>query len=287
MCDKAVKNNVFLLGSTGYLGSHLASGLSSESSLRSFSVGRLDCDYEVDLEKNQYESFLSALKSGDTLVFMAAISSPAVCENNRSLAYDVNVTHTISLIKALVRLGVRVIFISSDAVFGSSRGVCKDDSSLNPLGAYGEMKASVEREFCKEALVKTVRLSYVLGKGDKYSEMLKSFSERSESVDVYNGFSRNIVHIDDVTEGLTRLIKQWDRLSERRFNFSGPKLVSRALLTKLIAKAILPNLNYRVIDAPAEFWAGRSRVIETDCFNFSNLLGRKPYSVDLIIKNWS
>ena len=45
-----------------------------------------------------------------------------------------------------------------------------ENSDPKPLGEYGKMKLLVEKEFSREERFKTLRLSYVFSKDDKFME---------------------------------------------------------------------------------------------------------------------
>ena len=93
------------------------------------------------------------------------------------MAYKVNVKSSIDLINKLTEKETRVIFSSTDAVFGKMLTEASDHSDLNAFGQYGEMKAAVENAVLNNSLVKVIRFSYVLGLGDKYTTMLTQAAE--------------------------------------------------------------------------------------------------------------
>ena len=71
-------NNIFIFGSTGYIGKDLQAELSKKFS-NILSVGRgLNCDLVLDLENPNIEK-LDLIKSGDIFIFLAGISSPEAC----------------------------------------------------------------------------------------------------------------------------------------------------------------------------------------------------------------
>lgn len=275
--------SIFILGSSGFVGNVLYRSMSNDFVV--YTVGRKSSHYHIDLSDINSLHDFNMIGKGDYFLFLAAISSPEICAREPDLAWRVNVENTIALINQLVARGVRIIFASSDVVMGNRRGKSFDDSSLQPSGIYGEMKAAVENAVADNPFVKVMRFSYVLGKGDKFSAMLKESADSGKKVDIFAGFERNIVSIDDVITGINRLITHWDDYPEKVFNFSGPDLVSREKMTKALS-TVIDGLDYTVTEAPDGFWDNRERVIETDCQNFSRLLGRKPKNLNQIIAGW-
>ncbi len=277
---------VFIVGASGYIGKHLLEQLGKLSNLELVSCGRGKEDEKLDLNDKDFSNFLELISDGDYLVLLASISSPDMCRDNPELAWAVNVENTNRLIHELTSQGVRVIFASSDVVVGNNEGLSEDDAALSPAGIYGEMKAAVENNVINNELVKVARFSYVLGKGDKFSTMLIDAAKDNVTVDIFDGFERNVVSIDDVTEGIYKLIDNWDNCSESVFNFSGPECISRESMTSGLSN-VIDGLSYRVSEAPVGFWNNRPRRIETGCENFTKLLGRSPKSLSQIIDEWS
>ncbi|MFA7311704.1 MAG: SDR family oxidoreductase [Shewanella sp.] len=277
-------SRVFVLGSTGFIGQALMIKL-YEQGFKFASVGIRNSDVYLELGK-EHSNLLTAVESGDIVIFLAAISSPDFCKNQLQHARMVNVTATSSLIENLTDKGVRVIFSSTDLVFGLCTGVVVDNSIVAPFGEYGMMKADVESSFLKNPLVKVVRFSYVMGPGDKYTQMLLGANQSSQSVEVFDGFERNVVALSDVTDGICNLIRYWDTISNRVINFSGPECVSRWQLTLAFSRQFCPTLNCTLTDAPNGFWSARPKRIEMTSSVFSELLLRTPKSVCENLLTW-
>ncbi|MDA9837091.1 sugar nucleotide-binding protein [Luminiphilus sp.] len=276
---------IVILGASGYVGCSCARHYSSMTDVFTITAGKAGCELSVDLVSDNFVSFISSVWPGDTVLFLAAISSPDRCAELGGAAQLINVNNTISLIEQLTAKGANVVFCSSDAVMGKYAVKSYENSPVRPSGIYGEMKAAVELAVSENPNVKVARFSLVLGSGDKFTEMLKHASASGQEVEIFAGFVRNVVSIDDVTEGLYLLAKYWDQFPQKVFNFSGPELVSRECLVATFAD-VIPGLRYRVTDAPEKFWTNRERSVETDCHNFSLLLGRPPRSLSQIVSSW-
>lgn len=278
------KNKTFILGASGYIGTNLVKYLGHKNDV--VKLGRNSDGGFFDLASFNPQMLSNRVKPGDMFIFLAAISSPEICKEKKEYAFNVNVTKTIELINWLVANHVRVIFSSSDVVFGSKLRIAYDDDLLEPLGDYAEMKMLVERAFGNNSLVKIIRFSYVYGKKDKFSKMVSEAESKGRVVAVFRDFYRNIVSLGDVLEGIENLVERWDAFPFYAANFSGPRLVSRIDFIKAIKKDILPNLEFEVLDAPSGFWDSRAKSIATDCTNFSIILGRKPRGLSSLKEVW-
>lgn len=275
-------NKVFILGHNGYVGSHLSDFLSAQFSV--VTVGRTNSEIILDLETGEYTSLLNRVSQGDAIVFLSAISAPDECEKNYQYAYKINVERTTELISLLLNKNVKVIFSSSDVVFGNSNAICDEHSELQPFGKYGAMKASVEESFRHNPNFFAIRFSYILGRADKFSEMIKSFNSQNKELDVFDGFERSVISINDVLLGIKNILLKWDKINTRVINFSGPELVSRQSIVLAYAKEKYQNLKYKFTEAPESFWLGRPKKINTKSIYLESVLDTKCESYIDVIK---
>lgn len=273
---------VFILGSTGYVGNHLKSFLSDAFSL--VTVGRKNSDIHFDLETGEFNDLLVQVNNDDTIIFLSAVSAPDQCEKNYDVAHKINVKNTITLISELLKKNARVIFSSSDVVFGGTSDVCTEMSERKPFGKYGQMKCEVEEHFSNNPGFFVIRFSYILGKGDKFSEMVKEHSLNSKLLDVFDGFERSVVSINDVLLGIKNIILNWSQIDTRIVNFSGPDLVSRQQIVLALAQEKFPELQYQFTDAPESFWLGRPKKINTKSRFLESILDRSCESYLNVIK---
>jgi len=277
-------SKIYVLGSSGFIGTALVKKL-AEHNESFLTVGRENSDIHLELGEC-HQNLTNAAQGGDVVIFLSAISSPEICNNQRELAERINVTTTIDLIRKLLLKDVRVVFSSTDVVFGCSVGISDDNSEAFPFGVYGEMKARVENEFSDNKFFKSVRFSYVMGPNDKYTNMLMDLANSNKPLEVFEGFERNVVALSDVTDGLLLLTQNWNYVHENRINFAGPQCVSRWFLTKAFSERFCHNLKFSLVDAPEGFWDSRPKRIEMTSSVFPRLLGRRPKTINENLDNW-
>jgi nucleoside-diphosphate-sugar epimerase len=126
-----------------------------------------------------------------------------------------------------------------------------------------------------------------LGVGDKYTSMLTQAAASNELIEVFDGFERNVVVIDDVLEGINKLILNWEKINAPAINFSGNELVSRQRITELFAEHVDEKLHFCTIDAPAGFWNARPKVIAMTSNVFSGLLEKQPMTIEYKLQHWN
>ncbi|MGH8245757.1 MAG: sugar nucleotide-binding protein, partial [Gammaproteobacteria bacterium] len=86
---------------------------------------------------------LAVPKDVDVVFLVAAMASYRACEVD-PLAYRVNVTNSIRLAGQVWQQGCRLVFISSNSVFGGERPFCHEDDAVSPGIAYSRHKADAE-----------------------------------------------------------------------------------------------------------------------------------------------
>ncbi|MFI6231108.1 SDR family oxidoreductase [Micromonospora echinospora] len=136
---------------------------------------------------------------------------------------------------ATAALGIRLVHVSSDAVF-SGREVDYDETALpDPVYRYGAAKAAAEtavRAITPTAAV--VRTSLILGDGDGGHETLTKelLSGRAQGV-LFTDQIRKPVHVDDLADALLELATND---YQGILNVAGPDAVSRYDLGVLVAR---------------------------------------------------
>lgn len=267
------KSTLFIAGATGYVGSALlVNARNAGSTFGTSSSGENDL-LQLRLDKPTDFDY-SKISPGDVVLLTAAISAPDICAREYNRAWIVNVTGTSSFIQSAIDHGARVIFFSSDTVYGERSDEFDEKAVCNPAGEYAEMKCEVEQRFLGNELFKTVRLSYVFSREDKFSRYLSGCAKQNKEADLYHPFFRAIVHRDDVVEGALALAMRWDEVPERVINFGGPQVLSRIKLAECLREARLHDLCFKTTEPSTDFFKNRPRIIAMTSPILPRLLGR-------------
>lgn len=272
---EAMSNKCLLVGASGYIGRRLLEYGEGRMLFEITSVSGLDGTLKLDLQN--HHSFDLKNISPNTFVFiLAAISAPDICARDYERAWDVNVSGTSIFIQKVIDRGARVIFFSSDTVYGEREIEFNDDADCNPAGEYAEMKYEVEQRFTGNPAFKSIRLSYVFSCEDKFTKYLLGCAQKNEEAELFHPFFRSIVHREDVIEGALNLVMNWDNIPEQFINFGGPEVISRINFAECLREVCMHGLRFKVIEPEAEFFKNRPRSIAMKSPIFSRLLGRMP-----------
>lgn len=264
---------MIIVGGSGYIGRRLFEASTPLGRVyRTSSSPGSDWVY-LNLESPETFDY-SLVKPNITVLLTAAISAPDICAREHDRAWAVNVTGTSDFINQVIARGARVVFFSSDTVYGERSNSFDETAESQPAGEYAEMKNEVEKRFLSNPLFKSIRLSYVFSREDKFTKYLSGCAERGEEAELFHPFYRAIVHRDDVVEGALALAQRWGEFPQPVINFGGPEVLSRIDFAESLKSVALPNLKYRVTEPGDEFFKNRPRVIAMSSNDLPALLGR-------------
>jgi len=271
---------IYLFGYSGYIGKALKNkillNLNNKRDLICIGRSRAS-DIVLDLSSlSLFDLNNISYEKDSVFVMLAANSSPTI-QSDEILNYiKINYLNTKLLFENLMKQKVKIIFISSDCVYGNTEEVCNELSPTFPIGLYGTLKIIIEDFLKQYDLFKITRLSYVYSYHDSFINYIKYCLINSQDASIYKFLNRNIVCLDDVIEGLCSLIFNFDSINHKLINFSGPENLSREGMVKILRKYI--KFNYRMIDPPLNYFNDRPKKIITESKFFNQLLRGKAQS---------
>ena len=273
----------YLVGATGNIGSRVVEKGGDDINIISRFELKLD-------QRPLYYNFDSksiggtSIKEGDVIIFAAAISEPSVVSAQFQKALAVNVESTGEFIETALGKGCKVLFLSSDAVYGDVETGFDESHPTNPKGAYAEMKAIVEKRFEKNPNFKALRLSYNFHKDDRFTKYLRQCAESGVEAEIFDPLTRAVVHRDDTVDAILSIASNWDNADGQYINCGGSEVMSRQRFTEIIKRIALPTLKYKVTSPPAKFYGDRAKFSEMHSPNIEKVLGRKRHTVEEAVK---
>lgn len=133
---------IFLTGGNGFFGKRFTNAFSSLYDIMSTDVDTLDIT-----DGDAVHKLVSDFRP-DYIVHAAAVADTKFCEDNRDLAYKINVEGAVSVAKAAKAVDSKLIFFSTEQVFnGNTEGApfSEDDKAL-PNTQYGITKLEAENK---------------------------------------------------------------------------------------------------------------------------------------------
>lgn len=270
---------MFVIGCKGYIGRSAVVALQmSDLSVTAVSShpdpGMLHLDLSVP------EDFpYTHIKVGDVVLITAAVSSPDMCRDRHDLAYAINVVGTIRFVERCLKQGARVVFFSSDTVYGPGDMERDETAVCHPAGEYACMKREVESHFADHSAFKVLRLSYVFSREDKFTAYLTACARDHKVAEIFHPMLRRAVYLGDLLDLLKLICMNWENVIDVVINVCGPELLSRVNMANLYREIVSPDLQFKVVEPPPEFFIARPRVINMSDLIFKRVLCRTPKSL--------
>ncbi len=253
---------IALVGSSGYIASFLEPRLAKEGK----DVLKIDKTGEkttyLDLEAADSFDY-SLLEDIGLVVFTAAISGPDKCAEDYELCRKINVDGTVYFIRNALSRGCRVLFFSSDAVYGDIPGyIYTEASETQGKTAYGLMKKAVEDEFTGEEFFKAIRLSYVVSSKDRFISYCLDCMRKNTTAEIYHPFYRNCVSVANVIDTVSWFSNNFDEYKPTFLNVTGLELVSRVRIADELNRIYGERLNYIVTRPGDDFFRNRPMITQ-------------------------
>jgi dTDP-4-dehydrorhamnose reductase len=81
----------------------------------------------------------------DAIIHTAAMTNVDTCEDERELAYALNVEAVRTLVGLCESLQIQLVHLSTDFIFDGANGPYKEEAQPNPLSYYGQTKLEAEK----------------------------------------------------------------------------------------------------------------------------------------------
>lgn len=272
---------IYVVGSQGYIGTRLMRFLQKK-----YNVFGIDLNgaHKIDLKIPQ--NFDYNLLKDATVIFTAAVSSPDLCANDYENAYSINVVGTKYFITEALKRNCKILFFSSDAVFGFTENIVDELTPTVGDTAYGKMKKEIEDAFKKNYLFKAIRLSYVFSFEDKFTSYLLSAIRKNEVAEVFHPFYRNVITVDDVINVIDWLLQHWEEYEPSFLNVCGSELVSRVRIADEVKRCTRKKLQYSIRYPGKEFYRNRPEILEMKSLYLHQILNTRECFSDKIKKQW-
>lgn len=255
---------VAVVGSSGYIAGYLISSLQKKRNVEE--IVRIGRGEKEKLDLLCPEAFDYRVLNGlDYVIFTAAVSGPDQCARDYEQCWAVNVSGTEFFIERALRAGCRVLFFSSDAVYGDAAdGIFTEELAASPSTPYGEMKKHVEDSFADNPAFKAIRLSYVVSAQDKFVSFCLRCIREGQEADIFHPFYRSCITVSDVVQTVEWLMEHWDRFVPATLNVAGTELVSRVQIADELNRLYDGRLKYKIIAPPEEFYKNRPRIAQME-----------------------
>jgi dTDP-4-dehydrorhamnose reductase len=213
---------ILVTGITGFVGRHLAECWKDRSDIELFGTGRSSDRNSylpatvgyLPLEITNKEAVINVVSSlkPDLVIHSAAMSKPNDCELEKDKCLDVNVNATKYVVDACKNANARLIFMSSDMVFGDN-GPYKEEDEFCPVNYYGESKVLAEQLVAASgldyAIVRTVLVygSKLAGQNGTFLHWVYNNIFQGKTIRVFTDQHRTACYVNDLCAGIDALVR--------------------------------------------------------------------------------
>jgi len=247
-----MKKKMLVIGGTSLLGYKLLSNTNDFELYASYNKNIINLKnvetLKIDITNKKNCEKIFDVKP-DIIINTAAITNVDYCEKFERNAFDVNVTGTKNIAEIAEKLGVKLIHISTDAVFSGDKKIYLEEDEPNPISVYGKTKLESEK------IVSKVNDSVILRPSVLFGwipfEYVKTIDESRKTMNfglwvidqLYKNNKMSIVNdqintptlADNLAENIIEIIKK-DLTGI--FHLSGLSCISRLDFSKKIAKTL-------------------------------------------------
>ncbi|WP_290696896.1 dTDP-4-dehydrorhamnose reductase [Lacinutrix sp.] len=254
---------ILVTGANGQLGLCLKSKYEEEQNLEFIFLDSKSLDIT---NENKVKTIFNS-GSFDFCINCAAYTAVDTAEDEKEIAYNINVIGAKNLAEACNTFNVTLIHFSTDFVFdGSSKVAYKETGAASPLGVYGFTKLKGE-----EAISTTIKKYYIIRTSWLYSEFRNNFvktmlrlAAEKEELNVVNDQIGTPTNANDLAAVIIKIIKSskqnyglyhfsnlgettWYGFAKAIFNFTKTPIKVNAVTSKaFVTKAERPK--YSVLD---------------------------------------
>lgn len=238
-----MKKKVLITGGTGFIGSSVKNAL-SRSDYEMLTIGRSEKeDFKIDLTNSELQNVVEKF-SPDIVCHFASGSNIQRANENKEKEFNDTVVATKNLLGCLKQKPVKIIYLSSQSVYGLPECLPVSESHpKKPVTVYGENKLKTEEIIIQSGLNHLIfRVSSVFGDAQDYSKsgVIAKFINKiknNESPLVFNTFDlfTDLIYIKDLTNALVMAINNQD-LKNKIYNLGSGKPTTLKQILEILYK---------------------------------------------------
>ena len=171
-----------------------------------------DCsgDYSLDLINTRKVEELFNLIKPDLVIHSADLTDVDTCEKEPALAYELNVTVTENIAR-FCSDGIKMVYISTDQVYGKVDDHSVTNTNLRPVNQYGITKLQSEQKvqgFCNNYIIVRTNIFGWNVKPDRISsaEWIYDSLNNREEIILFTDYTFSPIYADNLGETILDLV---------------------------------------------------------------------------------
>jgi dTDP-4-dehydrorhamnose reductase len=238
---------ILVTGSNGLLGQKITEKVLKEGGVNLIATAKGENRYpikegytyvEMDILNPEEVSNVVAKYQPDAIIHTAAMTNVDTCEDQKELAFELNVSAVITLIKVCETYDIQLIHLSTDFIFDGEDGPYDEEAAPNPLSYYGETKLlaeeAVKRSTGKWAILRTIIVYGIVSDMSRSNIVLwaKGALEKGNPLNIVNDQWRMPTLAEDLADCCLLAV---EHNAQGVYNASGKDMMSIAELVGKVA----------------------------------------------------
>jgi len=234
-----------LIGASGFIGRHTLAYIKSQGYevIGTQTKAKYPELIVFDLLKHRIGDQISpSFLSNDDCICGVIFSSMCQidrCLIEREISYKVNVEKTCQLIDDLQAMGIKPVYISSDAVYEGMDGYYSEAHQPNPINEYGRQKAEVEKyiqQSVPDSLI--LRLSKIVGEDPAENHLFTEWYKQIESAHPIVCIAGQVFSPTFVKDVARAIVLSCEKRLSGLYNMANPVFFPREELAKQFVLAL-------------------------------------------------
>lgn len=207
---------LYITGIAGLLGNNIVKKLVDRCEITGVDILDLQIPNVVYKKFSLYEKgkLRAHLKETepDAVVHTAAAVNVDECEENPEWAYKLNQETTKDIVEICDELNIKVVYISSDAVFdGENAELYKETDAVNPLNVYAKTKLGGEKyvlEHSNNLVFRTNIYGQNIQNKKSFGEWIVSSLEEGKTLNMFEDIDFSPILVNDLAEIIYKALER-------------------------------------------------------------------------------
>ncbi|MES2417004.1 MAG: SDR family oxidoreductase [Bacteroidota bacterium] len=238
---------ILVTGSNGLLGQKITEKILREGGVKLVATSKGENRFPIKegysyapmdiLNGNEVKSVIEHYKP-DVIIHTAAMTNVDTCEDQKELAYQLNVEAVKTLIALCEEHHIRLIQLSTDFIFDGANGPYNELAMPNPLSYYGQTKLMAEEAIKSSnsqwAILRTIIVYGIVSDMSRSNIVLwaKGALEKGQPLNIVNDQWRMPTLAEDLADGCLLAVMH---NAQGIYHISGKDLMSIAELVARVA----------------------------------------------------